>query len=51
MNADIGMQKGTIINPVDFVQYQEGSVVSRMITYTPQGTITVFAFAEGSGLS
>lgn len=43
--------KGRIIRPADLVNYQEGSVVSRMLTYTPQGTITIFAFAAGSGLS
>ncbi len=43
--------KGRIIKPAELVSYQEGSVVSRMISYTPQGTITVFAFAAGSGLS
>lgn len=43
--------KGRILKPTELVSYQDGSVVSRMITYTPQGTITVFAFAEGSGLS
>jgi len=43
--------KGRIIKPAELVSYQDGSVVSRMITYTPQGTITVFAFAAGSGLS
>jgi len=43
--------KGKILKPTDLVSYQNGSVVSRMITYSPQGTITLFAFAEGSGLS
>ncbi len=43
--------KGMIIRPTELVTYQKGSVVSRMITYTPQGTITLFAFAEDSGLS
>ena len=51
MPDDNAQMKGKILNPTHLVDFQEGSVVSRMITYTPQGTITVFAFAAGSGLS
>jgi quercetin dioxygenase-like cupin family protein len=35
----------------DMVEYQEGAVVSRTIIDKPQGTVTLFAFAEGEGLS
>lgn len=35
----------------DLVGYQPGSVVSREIIQKPSGTITVFAFDEGQGLS
>jgi quercetin dioxygenase-like cupin family protein len=35
----------------DMVQYQDGSVVSREIISKPTGTVTVFAFDEGQGLS
>lgn len=34
-----------------FVGYQEGSVVSREIIAKAAGTITIFAFDEGQGLS
>jgi len=51
MGEELQDLKGRIIRPSDLVKYQDGSVVSRMITYTPQGTITLFAFAVGSGLS
>lgn len=34
-----------------WVNYQGGSVVSREILKKPTGTITVFAFDEGQGLS
>lgn len=51
MSEDLQELKGKIIKPTDLVNYQDGSVVSKMITYTPQGTITLFAFASGSGLS
>ncbi|OGF17563.1 MAG: cupin [Candidatus Eisenbacteria bacterium RBG_16_71_46] len=36
---------------VGLVAYQEGSVVSRVILKRPTGTVTVFAFAQGEGLS
>ncbi len=35
----------------DLVNYQEGSVVSRTIVKRATGTVTVFAFDEGQGLS
>lgn len=35
----------------DLVQYQEGSVVSREIVNKPTGTVTLFAFDKGQGLS
>jgi quercetin dioxygenase-like cupin family protein len=33
------------------VSYQEGSIVSREIVKKPTGTVTIFAFDEGQGLS
>jgi quercetin dioxygenase-like cupin family protein len=41
-------------NPVpmmELVNYQAGSVVSRTIVKKPTGTVTLFAFDEGEGLS
>lgn len=35
----------------DMVTYQEGSVVSRTIVDKKSGTATLFAFAQGEGLS
>jgi len=35
----------------DLVEYQEGSVVSRGIISRKTGTVTLFAFDEGQGLS
>ena len=35
----------------DLVAYQEGSVVSRTLIDKKVGTVTVFAFGEGQGLS
>ncbi|WXG44694.1 MAG: cupin domain-containing protein [Promethearchaeati archaeon SRVP18_Atabeyarchaeia-1] len=36
---------------VDFIDYQDGSVVSREIISRKTGTVTLFAFDEGQGLS
>ena len=36
---------------VDLIDYQEGSVVSRTIIDKVTGTVTLFAFDEGQGLS
>ncbi len=40
-----------VIDPRALVAYQSGSIVSRMLVYTKAGTITVFAFDAGEGLS
>ena len=42
---------GQVVKPVDLIGYQEGSVVSRTIIDKKTGTITLFAFDEGQGLS
>jgi quercetin dioxygenase-like cupin family protein len=34
-----------------WVNYQAGSIVSREIVYKPAGSVTLFAFDEGQGLS
>lgn len=34
-----------------FVDYQEGSIVSKEVLRTKKGTVTLFAFSEGQGLS
>ena len=36
---------------IDLIDYQEGSVVSREIISKRTGTVTLFAFDEGQGLS
>lgn len=40
-----------VITAADLIGYQDGSVVSRTIIDKKPGTITLFAFAEGQGLS
>jgi quercetin dioxygenase-like cupin family protein len=42
---------GKILDPKDLIGYQEDSVVSRMIIYKKSGTLTLFAFDAGEGLS
>lgn len=42
---------GKILSPRDLIAYQDGSVVSRMVVYKKTGTITLFAFDAGEGLS
>ena len=39
------------LKAADLVDYQEGSVVSRTILDKGTGTVTLFAFGEGQGLS
>jgi len=39
------------VKVADLVSYQEDSIVSREILKKPTGTVTVFAFDEGQGLS
>lgn len=43
------MTQPQIVNQT--IQFQDGSVVSKEIVNRPTGTITLFAFAKGQGLS
>lgn len=43
--------KAKAINLAGLVEYQEGSVVSKQIIKKDIGTVTVFAFDKGEGLS
>lgn len=40
-----------ILKLSEMAQYQEGSIVSRQITKTDGGNVTLFAFDAGQGLS
>ena len=42
------VNKGALL---DMVAYQEGAVVSRTLVDRKTGTVTLFAFAQGQGLS
>lgn len=43
--------KGTSVRLKDLVEYQDGTVASRMIVNKPAGSVTLFSFDEGEGLS
>ena len=49
--ATSGDLKRKVLRGRDLVEYQEGSVVSRMLAYKKSGTVTLFAFDSGEGLS
>jgi quercetin dioxygenase-like cupin family protein len=42
---------GKVLTTNDLLQYQDGTVASRMIVFKKTGTITLFAFDAGEGLS
>ena len=42
---------GKVVIPAEMVNYQSGSVVSRTVNEQPNGSVTLFAFDEGQGLS
>jgi quercetin dioxygenase-like cupin family protein len=42
---------GRVLSANDLVHYQDGTVASRMIVFKKTGTITLFAFDAGEGLS
>lgn len=44
-------QDPEILKVVDMTEYQEGSIVSRTIIDKNTGTVTLFAFTKGQGLS
>jgi quercetin dioxygenase-like cupin family protein len=46
-----GIPAGQVMEMASLIEYQEGSVVSRTIIDQPTGTLTLFAFAAGQGLS
>ncbi len=49
--ADSGALIGRVVELAGLVEYQEGSVVSRTVIDKEAGTVTLFSFAQGQGLS
>ena len=46
-----GLPSAEVAKAVGLVNYQDGSIVSREIVKKPTGSVTIFAFDEGQGLS
>jgi quercetin dioxygenase-like cupin family protein len=46
-----GLTLGLVVRAPELVNYQDGAVVSREILKMPKGSVTLFAFDEGQGLS
>jgi quercetin dioxygenase-like cupin family protein len=46
-----GLPGAQVARTAEFVNYQDGAVVSREIVRKPTGSVTLFAFDEGQGLS
>jgi quercetin dioxygenase-like cupin family protein len=51
IKRDVDKVPAQPVSFVDLIQYQDGSVVSRTIIDEETGTVTLFAFTEGQGLS
>ncbi|HEY5233761.1 MAG TPA: cupin domain-containing protein [Verrucomicrobiae bacterium] len=47
----ISVPGGEVTKAVELLNYQNGSVVTREIVKKPTGSVTLFAFDEGQGLS
>lgn len=45
------MQAGEVLDPGSLVNYGEDAIVSRTLVENNAGTVTLFAFDEGQGLS
>ena len=45
------MPVAEVVRLIDLVNYQEGAIVSRTLINRATGTVTLFAFDEGQGLS
>ncbi|MFC1912886.1 cupin domain-containing protein [Chloroflexota bacterium] len=48
---ELSSLKAQATNLVSLIDYQEGSIVSRVLIDKKTGTLTLFAFDEGQGLS
>jgi quercetin dioxygenase-like cupin family protein len=51
MSEKTNFPKSEVIKLKDMVDYQDGSIVSRIIIRKPQGNLTIFAFDKGQALS
>lgn len=44
-------EKGTVFSLENSVEYSQGGVISKQITKSPAGNVTLFSFDEGQGLT
>lgn len=51
MSDQVSVKTAEVKQLIDLLQYQAGSIVSHVLLKNKGGTITVFAFGEGEGLS
>ena len=51
MEEDKAKLKGRVLEAAGMVDYQQGAVVSREVVRGEKGTLSVFAFDRGQGLS
>lgn len=49
--AKLGAKKTVAMTLTEMVEYRDGSIVSREVLRKPTGTVTLFAFDAGQGLS
>lgn len=47
----MSLPAGDVVRLSDLLAYQDGSVVSRQLVKNASGGVTLFAFADGEGLS
>lgn len=47
----MSIRPGEIFRPMEMIAYQKGSVVSRQLLKVSSGSVTLFAFDAGEGLS
>ena len=47
----MAIDAGTVVTLADQVDYQDGSVVSKQLVKNESGSVTLFAFDAGEGLS
>ncbi|NOZ23438.1 MAG: cupin domain-containing protein [Planctomycetes bacterium] len=50
-SSDVKLPKAEAVDLANAVDYAEGAIVSRTIAENDAGTLTLFAFAAGQGLS
>lgn len=51
VRANSSLLKAKILNPAGLVDYAKGSIVSKTLLDRKSGTLTLFAFDRGQGLS